>query len=511
MLDKLLSLRKKLDISNRSELFKRSAHNTMWSTLDYLVLPILFIVATPIFVGHLGVEMYGLWMLSNTLTGFTGLFAFGLTDATIKFVSKYHALDDTDGVVRVAQSTLLMYGSLGLFALAATFFAAPFLVEKVFNIKPQDFSLAITVLRLSGLGIAVRFIDSVFMSVFQGYQRYDLSAKVTIPANILTVVSNVVLVLMGFHVKEVVTCSIAVLALSALSKSFLLRRILSLKINLIPRFDVRTIKEIWSYGMYSWVQDMSAILLGQVDRLLIASLLSTSALAYYSVCLQLAQQIHAVLSKGTAFLFPLSSASLESGNKEGMRRIYFKALRLVTVVAVGIGFPLFLFADKVLTVWMGPAFAEHATIILRILAFGFTVLATSIVPYYYMNGIGFVRLNTVFGFISGTAVAGSVVLLIPSLGLPGVALAWLANIPVGLISRTIMHRRVFGDMRWYTSLLILGPIIVTFLLGLPLLDWLSSQKIGIILLGGAMCFSGIVASLASFLFSKIIPIETVQS
>jgi len=45
---------------------------------------VLYFVATPIFVHKLGVDQYGIWMLVNACFGFSGVLAFGLSDATIK-------------------------------------------------------------------------------------------------------------------------------------------------------------------------------------------------------------------------------------------------------------------------------------------------------------------------------------------------------------------------------------------------------------------------------------------
>lgn len=92
---------KRFDPRYRSTDFRRSSLNAAYSTADYLILPILWLIATPIFVSHLGFEQYGIWMLVNTFLGFSGIMAFGLSDATIKFVSKYRGLDDEPGIARV--------------------------------------------------------------------------------------------------------------------------------------------------------------------------------------------------------------------------------------------------------------------------------------------------------------------------------------------------------------------------------------------------------------------------
>jgi O-antigen/teichoic acid export membrane protein len=511
MIRKLSEIFIHLDPRTRSDTFRRSANNAAWSSVEYAVLPFLWIFAFPVFVSTLGIETFGIWMLGNTFAGFSGMFAFGLGDATVKFISKYRALNDKQAVLRIASSTLLLYAVLGGVVALLAYGFAPFLVRSVFTVPPEHYSLAITVLRLSGIGVAARFVDSVFISVFQGYERYDLTAGVTIPTNIITVIANVCLVLLGYGVDAIMMSSIALLVASSCVRFSVLRVSLSLPLTFLMRCDRATLRELWSYGVFSWMQGLSSILLNHVDRLLIASLLNTSFLGYYSVCLQLAQQIHSLLARGFAFLFPLASGRFERGDTQGMKHVYFRSLRLVTTMAVSMGFPLFLFADSILTVWMGKPFADEAALILRILALSFTILATSIVPYYYMNGTGYVRMNTAFGFVSGTLVALATIILAPSFGLAGAACARLANIPTGVLSRVIMHTRVLGDRRWYSALLVLAPVAVMFLVGIVLIDWGIGPFLDIPLLTVAMAVSAIAGATGSYLVATLFPLEPTNS
>jgi len=459
----------RIEPRQKSDLFKRSFKNAVWSSTDHLVLLLLYLVATPFFVHKLGVDKYGIWMLVNAFFGFSWIMAFGLSDATIKYVSKYRALGDQASVVRVIRSTLTLYGILGLLAAVVTFFASPFLINHVFKVQPQNLSLAIASLQIGGVGILARFVDNVFLSVLQGYERYDLAAKISAPTNIFTIVVSLIGVLMGFGLIGILWASVLILVASSVAKAVVARRAFTPGLRFFPIINREAVKEIFGFGFFSWLQSLGGILLAQADRFIIASLLGTSVLTYYSVCLQLAQQIHAFLARAVGFLFPLASVAKESGELGTMRDVYFKSLHFVTICAVGIGLPIFIFSENILALWVGAEFASHAAGILRILALSFTILATSIVPYNFLNGAGYVRLNTLFGIISGGIVALATLLLIPFLGLAGAAWARLFNTPVGFISRTIVHYKVLHDKRWYASILIIGPIIFVFALAWPLM------------------------------------------
>jgi O-antigen/teichoic acid export membrane protein len=473
----------KIDNSQRTDDSRRSLRNAAYNLADCLLLPVLWLISTPIFVSRLGTDRFGIWMLVNAVMGLSGVMAFGLTDATIKYVSKYRALSDEAGVVRVVRSTLTMYGLLGVLTAVIVFFIAPFLVNNVFNVEPQNTALAISALQIGGMGVAVRFFDSVFLSAIYGYERYDLAARVTMVTNSLTIGINVVLVLIGYGLIGVLINTFGWIVAGGCCKVWVVKNMLIRGLPLRPVLDRETLREIFSFGIYSWVQGIGGILFGQVDRLLVAFLLSTTALAYYTICLQLAQQIHSLLARTTSFVFPLSSAIKETGNSDRLRRLYFKGLNYTTIAATAIGLPLFMCSHGVLSLWIGQPFADNASSILRVLVFVMCILATSIVPYYYLNGTGFVRLNTLFALISGTIVTIAGFLLIPWLGAIGAAWARTANTPTSIIARTILHYKVLSDRRWYAGMFILLPVVISFCVGFGLLQLFGEPSASIFLIG----------------------------
>ena len=444
--------------------------------MDHLLLPVLLLVATPIFVAQLGVDRFGVWMLVNSLLGFSGLFAFGLSDATIKYVSHYRALGDSRGASRVIQSTLTVYMLLGLVAGIVVTLGAPLLAGRVFQVEAKDAPLLVATLKISGLGIVARMFDSVMQSALQGFERYDLAAAVSMTGNLLTVVLNVLAAIFGYGLEVLILTAIALLVATGVVKMILIKVYLTPDLAIRPCWNREALAEIFSFGIYSWLQGISGILLGQADRLMIASMMGPRQLTYYAVCLQLAQQIHALPSKAAASLFPLASAARAKGDTVLLRDVYFRSMLVVTTVGIALGVPIFMNAKGIMTIWMGSEFALVATPILQILALSFTLMSTSIVPYYYLSGAGYVRLNMIFSVVSGLSVVLAGVALIPVLGILGAAWSRLANLPVSLASRSITHSRVLDDRRWYAPVTSIGPVFLTFGLCWLLTQWIPTTS-----------------------------------
>jgi O-antigen/teichoic acid export membrane protein len=429
--------------------------------LDYLILPLLLLGVLPFLVFRLGPDQFGLWTLVNAMTGLSGLFQFGLSDATIKYVSSYRAREDWQSVRVVVRSTLSVYGVLGFLTAVLVYLAAPLLAHHVFRIVPAERVLAVSAIRVGGIAMGVRFVNSVFAASVQGCERYDLSARVTIPTKALTMLAVVSAAALGKGVLAILWATVLVSLVGTVAMALVARRLISGMI-ILPLLDRSALREVFGFGVYSWLQSISSIVFAQVDVFLVGVLLGTTAVTYYSVCQRLAAQIHALPAAASSFLFPLSSAAAEQGNVRRMRSVYSRASNLITAVAVATGVPMLLFSRSILTHWMGADFAAHTSGLLKVLSFSYALVSTSIVPYNLLNGTGHVRINTLLGWSSVVVTILAMLVLVPSLGLAGIAWAKLVTLGPLIATIAIVHRKVLREYHWSPVIRQFIPIVSLF-------------------------------------------------
>lgn len=481
----------------------QSIRNVTFSGASY-VLPIgLWLVTTSLFVSHLGSDQYGIWTLARSFLGISGVMGFGLSDATIKFVSYYRATNDTTAIIRVIRASLTAYLFFGCLTGISLYFAAPLLVHSLFQIKNE--TLAIAIFQLSSLGIAIRFLDSIFQSIIQGYERYDLTARVSMITNTLTVVSSACIVYLGYGLTAVMVLAIVLQTLSSVAKIIIVKQLFLPQLTITPLLDRSSFKEIFGFSFFSWIQSVGNILLSQLDSFIIASILGTTPLTYYTVCVQITSQIHGLLSSSLSFIFPLSSITKEQGKLTKLRNVYFISMSATTVLVIALTLPFFMFPYSILSLWMGTKFADNSANILRLLSVMAMIKATSIVPYYYMNGTGHVRINTLFGVLSGVFVAIAALLLIPRIGLIGAAFAQFTYMPISIISRTILHYEILKDKRWYSGLIAFLPIVVSLLIAYLFLNSeveMATEWSRLIVLSiGTSLFGMIIAACTCYFFT----------
>src|ERR1700730_8884490 len=70
---------------------------------------------SPFILQHLGEDAFGLWVLVFSLTGYYGIFDFGIRSSLIRYVSKFQATGDKDELARLINTSLFTYTLVGLF------------------------------------------------------------------------------------------------------------------------------------------------------------------------------------------------------------------------------------------------------------------------------------------------------------------------------------------------------------------------------------------------------------
>jgi len=83
----------------------QNVKNAAFSLGEYVGIPLLYLAATPLLVGRLGLELYGLWMLINSIVVMADTLNFGVGDSTLRFVSMCRGRGETASIVREIRTT----------------------------------------------------------------------------------------------------------------------------------------------------------------------------------------------------------------------------------------------------------------------------------------------------------------------------------------------------------------------------------------------------------------------
>ncbi len=407
----------------------RLRRNMLFGVLDYIAQPLLMLATARFFVQHLGVAQFGTWMLVLAFIGSSGTLCTGFGDAALKYVSLMRGRVDADGVREVVSASVVINFLLGVMVAIALFVCAPWAAGHLFRLSGANASLFSLSLRIGAAVLIVRSVAFVFISALRGFERYDLAATISALTRAAVVLQAIVLILRG-------QALVAILAGTALCEAVALCALVVVSQRAIGGFGFSAVpgwhsyRAIAHFGTFSWLQALSGTLFTQGDRLLVGAMLGPAALAYYSICVQASQPIHGLAASVSNVLFPHLSARFERDDVKQVAPMVERSVVLNALFVCALAFPLVAFSTPILNLWMGPSFAEHASLTLRFVALSFALLAFNIPGHYALMALARVRYLTALNFAGGAAALGTAFLLIPRYGMAGAALGRLVYGPV---------------------------------------------------------------------------------
>jgi len=450
-------------LKNRSHDFRRGLVNASFNSGGAILVPLAWLISAPYFVQKLGMHQFGIWMLINTVLGFSQLMAFGLTDAVIKHVAKYRALGLSEKVSRVIQTCMFVYAILGLLAGCLVFLLAPVLSRCVFNIRPENMAIAVGAFRIAAFGIVARLFQEFLASILRGFERYDVDVSIHTIASICIILVNVALLSWGYGLRTVVLSAAILIAIQGIVQIVFLKCWIFRELRLLPVLYMIELRETFAYGIFVFVQTFFGRINLALDQFLIAAYLNTSAVSYYAVSRKLMQNIYAVLGRSSSFLFPFSAKLFEQKDWHRLYRWYVKSSLVVVVIAISIILPVFFLGESLLCLWMGKTFAAKAQLVLKILCIRYVVMPLGIVANNYLRGAGMVRFQTLITFLAAPLITCGLLVLVPEHGIAGAAVAALFSLPFVFITRIYLARKLFQGLSGFLEVLYLAPVLLAFL------------------------------------------------
>jgi O-antigen/teichoic acid export membrane protein len=410
--------------------------NAAYGILDYLAYPAGMLIVAPLALRNMGVEQYGVWMMANAALTAGSVIASGFGDANIRYVSMSRGAADRSAnagaLLRAVRSTMGIHVALGAsIALIAWVLAAPMAAR----MASSNVGLRVECLwslRIASLLMFARAVETVCVSTQRAFERYGTAVRLSMTARLLALAAAAILPLAKQDVISVMIATAIFIVTSLGMQLIQLKRLLGAD-SLWPSFDRNATRSLLGFGIFSWIQAVSGILVGQVDRLITGVYLGAAAVAAYALCAQMAQPIYGIAASGLHFLFPYVAVRSNAESITSLRRAIFFAFAANLIVAAVCAAMLLAFGTRLLTLWGGKAIAGTGASVLPFLVWSTTAQALSVTGSYTMLALGRVRLVTLLNIAGGAAMLLAARWLLPAYGARGMAMARLFYGPFCLL------------------------------------------------------------------------------
>jgi O-antigen/teichoic acid export membrane protein len=399
---------------------KEHLANCAFGTLDYIAYPAGMLLLAPAILNVLGIDCFGVWAMANAVLMTGAILASGFGDANIRSVAQARGRRSSDELIVTVRSTFGIHVVLGTAVAAGVWLAAPAITHMTVKTHVELAGDCLWSIRITSGLILLRALETVCVSTQRAFCRYGTAIGVSVTARVVSLLLAWLVPIFKPSVAAVLGATLVANAVALWVQMQQLKRLLGDR-RLTPILDSVTTKALLGFGIFTWIQATAGLLAGQFDRLAAGFALGASAVAVYTICVQLTQPIYGIAAAGLHFLFPLLASDTASGSHPGLRRtvaVAFVANFAFVVLALA---SLLLFGDFILRHWVGRAMAEAAAGILPVAAWGSALSALAVTGCYTLFAIGRPKAVAILNIAGGVTMVGALLLLTPRFALLGVA------------------------------------------------------------------------------------------
>src|SRR5215469_3097810 len=182
----------------------------------------------PFILHHLGDEASGLWVLIFSVTGYYGIFDFGIRSSLIRYVSKFQATGEKEELARLVNTSVFTYSCVAMVLMVTTTVGA-FYVDRLFHVPLGFRKQAQILFLLVGYSVALGFPLGISGGILEGLQSFYLINWTNIIATLLRAVLIIYVLWHGLGLLTVALITVSLPLIASGVRSLIAHRLLGIR------------------------------------------------------------------------------------------------------------------------------------------------------------------------------------------------------------------------------------------------------------------------------------------
>jgi len=407
------------------------AKNTLINLVGQ-VLPLLVgIVTIPMLIKGLGTDRFGVLTLAWMVIGYFSLFDLGLGRALTQIIAKSLGKEEElelPGLVWTALTIMLVMGAIGG---GIAGILSPHLVDNIFKMPAQLRPETLHAFFILSASIPVVVISSGLVGILTAYQRFDLINVVRIPLGLTNFL--VPLLVLPFSNSLVpITLMLAVTRVASCVAQYVLCLHLMPSLRMNKRFISGAVKPLFSFGGWMTVSNIIGPLMVYLDRFVIGTVISVTAVAYYATPYEMVTKLWIVSGALISSLFP-AFAACNNSDAVHSTQLLSKSIAATFILIFPIVLAIVTFSQEGLMFWLGKDFANNGATVLQWLAAGVFLNCLAQVIYTLIQGQGRPDLTAKIHLLEFAFYLPLLFWILIKYGITGAAIAWTLRVAVDAV------------------------------------------------------------------------------
>ena len=418
----------------------RLGRNAVLNLAGFGVPLVIAVLALPLLTRSLGPARFGLLGMSWAFLEYLTLFDVGLGKATVRYVADAIArrTGDIPQITSVSLATQMVLGLLAAVVLASM---SSFLAQRAFHVEPELVQEATALFVVVGANLPVVLALTTLRGVLDGAQEFGISNAIRIPASAGSIVIPAVLASFGTSLPVIMlwvlawrmaACAATVIAIQRVVPGFRIEA---------PR-DWRRLRGLISFGGWVAVSGVVSPILVYFDRFALGMRVNLTAVGYYTAPYEGITRALVIPNSLINALFPLLTGLGVAAAASRIDRLFASSMRVLLLVMVVPSAIAFAFAPFILNAWMGPDYALHGALALRILAVGVLINSAAHIPYTFLEASGRPDVPAKCHLFELAVHLPVAWVLVGRWGITGAAVAWTLRVTLDTLLLLTAARRV---------------------------------------------------------------------
>lgn len=405
----------------------------------------------PLYIKYLGVEAYGLIGFYAVMQAWLTLFDMGITQTLNREMARFTAgIHTPQSIHDLLRSLEIISVVLAVLMCVLVFGVSTYISEHWLNVQKLSTDEVAIAVVLMGFVIALRFIEGIYKGALLGLQKQ-------VAVNVVSVViatmryGGVVAVLAWYesNIKvffewQVLSSLVSVLVLVILLYSTLP------KPSSLPKFSKQAISEIWRFASGMLGISFLALLLTQIDKVLLSKLITLESYGYYTLAATVAASLALITLPTTQAIYPKLVEYVAQKKQQEVINLYHQGSQLISVLIAPVVVMLIFFGQDIIYLWSGDInLSLQTSPILIPLAIGSFLNCLVWMPYQLQLAYGWtsfaVQVNTIAVFL----LVPAIFLVTPHYGAIGAAWVWaLLNAGYVTVGMHYMFQKLLPTEKW---------------------------------------------------------------
>ncbi|GFO86206.1 oligosaccharide flippase family protein [Anaerostipes butyraticus] len=461
--------------------------------LSYINLGISFIIPfayTPVMLRMLGQSEYGLYSLANSVINYLTLLTFGFGSTVIRYLSKYRAENNKEGVQKTFGLFLSLYSIAALLVLVVGIIIS-FNVEGIFHrgLTGSEISKIYILVLIMTFNTALSFPLSVFSSVITSYERYLYRKVIDMFSTVAAPIFNLIALYLGFaSVGMALTSTILQFIMLPLNMGYCFK-----VLKIVPKFGriaPSLLREMLGFSFYAFIGTLVDLLFWSTDRVILGMFAGSISVAIYNVGASFNSIVMNLSTSISGVLTPkITGMVVTNAGTDQLTELFIRVGRLQYLIIALVISGFTVFGQSFIYFWAGAEYADSYWIAIL-------TLFPLCIPLIQNTGLSIVTAQNKHKFRSITYLVVAILNVISTY----IVVPFMGNIGAALCSGIsyILGHGVIMNLYYYRVTRINIPL---FWKNIGLLSFIPG---GMMIIGLILKHYYLISSVSVFLISVIV-------